>query len=158
MFSPCLPGVRPARATSTCNATRPNSDLTSVKVTVPRGPPSEPSSGATSATAARPVGSKTTSAARAARGAAAAAPRRMAARMDVPLAVGVAVGVGGLALGLGVPIFFMKMEERDEQRLEEVRRLNRETLETTGETLSQEELKEMRPKRYLDSREFQDDD
>lgn len=64
-----------------------------------------------------------------------------------------AVGVGGLALGLGVPIFFMKMEERDEQRLEEVRRLNRETLETTGETLSQEELKEMRPKRYLDSRE-----
>lgn len=63
------------------------------------------------------------------------------------------MGVGGLALGLGVPIFFMKMEERDEQRLEEVRRLNRETLETTGETLSQEELKEMRPKRYLDSRE-----
>lgn len=68
-------------------------------------------------------------------------------------AVGVAVGVGGLALGLGVPIFFMKLEERDEQRLEEVRRLNRETLEATGETLSQEELKEMRPKRYLDSRE-----
>lgn len=39
-----------------------------------------------------------------------------------------------------------------------MRQLNRESLEATGETLSQDELKEMRPKRFLDSREFQDDD
>ena len=97
-------------------------------------------------------------------------------------------------------MIFEAAEKRDATRLDDVRELNRETLRTTGETLSdvstptnmvqrilrneesckslvmcidmssgyfnrldmlpllQEELDELRPARYLDRREFKDDD
>lgn len=49
-------------------------------------------------------------------------------------------------------------EERDKDRLEELRDLNRATLKATGEQMSEEEIDELRPSRYLDRREFKDDD
>ena len=49
-------------------------------------------------------------------------------------------------------------EERDKERLEEIRELNRATLKATGEQMSEEEISELRPSRYLDRREFKDDD
>jgi hypothetical protein len=49
-------------------------------------------------------------------------------------------------------------EERDKERLEEIRELNRATLKATGEQMSEEEISELRPNRYLDRREFKDDD
>ena len=51
-----------------------------------------------------------------------------------------------------------KQEERDKERLEEIRELNRATLKATGEQMSEEEINELRPSRYLDRREFKDDD
>lgn len=64
----------------------------------------------------------------------------------------------GIGAGLGVPIFFVMQEERDKERLEEIRELNRATLKATGEQMSEEEINELRPSRYLDRREFKDDD
>ena len=49
-------------------------------------------------------------------------------------------------------------EERDKERLEEIRDLNRATLKATGEQMSETEIDELRPSRYLDRREFKDDD
>ena len=63
-----------------------------------------------------------------------------------------------LAAGLGIPIFFVTQEKRDEARLEEIRELNRATLKATGEQMSEEEIADLRPSRYLDRREFKDDD
>jgi len=56
--------------------------------------------------------------------------------------------------------FFLLLmqEERDKERLEEIRELNRATLKATGEQMSEEEIAELRPSRYLDRREFKDDD
>tara|TARA_B100000482_G_C12400113_1_gene216661 strand:- start:251 stop:469 length:219 start_codon:yes stop_codon:yes gene_type:complete len=51
-----------------------------------------------------------------------------------------------------------KQEERDKERLEEIRELNRATLKATGEQMSEEEITDLRPSRYLDRREFKDDD
>lgn len=64
----------------------------------------------------------------------------------------------GLALGIGAPIFYISRDERDEERLEELRALNRATKEETGEYMSQEELEAIRPPRWTDRREFVDDD
>jgi len=64
----------------------------------------------------------------------------------------------GVGAGLGVPIFFVMQEERDKERLEEIRELNRATLKATGEQMSEEEITDLRPSRYLDRREFKDDD
>eukprot|EP00854_Cymbomonas_tetramitiformis_P009073 gene9073-10751_t len=50
------------------------------------------------------------------------------------------------------------MEARDKERVEEIREINRDNLKATGETLPAEELAELRPNRYLDRREFVDDD
>ena len=66
--------------------------------------------------------------------------------------------VAGLGAGLGIPIFFVWQERRDKERLEEIRELNRATLKATGEQMSVEEIEELRPARYLDRREFKDDD
>jgi hypothetical protein len=66
--------------------------------------------------------------------------------------------VAGLGAGLGIPIFFVWQERRDKERLEEIRELNRATLKATGEQMSAEEIEELRPARYLDRREFKDDD
>ena len=64
----------------------------------------------------------------------------------------------GIGAGLGIPIFFVTQETRDKERIEEIRELNRATLKATGEQMSEEEIKELRPNRYLDRREFKDDD
>lgn len=42
----------------------------------------------------------------------------------------------GIALGIGVPIFYISRDERDEERLEEIRALNRATKAETGEYMS----------------------
>jgi len=70
----------------------------------------------------------------------------------------IVAAVLGVGAGLGVPIFFVMQEERDKERLEEIRELNRATLKATGEQMSEEEITDLRPSRYLDRREFKDDD
>jgi hypothetical protein len=70
----------------------------------------------------------------------------------------VIAAVLGIGAGLGIPIFFVTQEARDKERIEEIRELNRATLKATGEQMSEEEIKELRPNRYLDRREFKDDD
>eukprot|EP00890_Picochlorum_soloecismus_P001070 jgi/Picsp_1/1964/NSC_05430-R1_protein len=64
----------------------------------------------------------------------------------------------GIAMGIGVPIFYISRDERDEERLEEIRSLNRATKAETGEYMSDEEIESMRPARWTDRREFVDDD
>ena len=64
----------------------------------------------------------------------------------------------GVSAGIGVPVFFVMQEERDKERLEEIRELNRATLKATGEQMTEEEINDLRPSRYLDRREFKDDD
>ena len=70
----------------------------------------------------------------------------------------VLAAVLGIAAGLGIPIFFVTQENRDKERIEEIRELNRATLKATGGQMSEEEIRELRPERYLDRREFKDDD
>ena len=70
-------------------------------------------------------------------------------------ALGAALGV---MMGIGVPIFYISRDERDEERLEELRALNRATKEATGEYMTDEEINEIRPARWTDRREFVDDD
>jgi len=70
-------------------------------------------------------------------------------------ALGAALGV---IMGIGVPIFYISRDERDEERLEELRALNRATKEATGEYMTDEEINEIRPARWTDRREFVDDD
>lgn len=42
----------------------------------------------------------------------------------------------GLAIGIGVPVFLVSRDDRDDERLEEIRQLNKSTFDTTGEYLS----------------------
>lgn len=42
----------------------------------------------------------------------------------------------GVALGVGVPAFYISRDRRDEQRLEELRELNRNTKLQTGEYMT----------------------
>jgi hypothetical protein len=55
--------------------------------------------------------------------------------LDSTVIGGVLAGAAGIAVGLGVPIFFSKMEQRDKERVEEIREMNRANLKATGETL-----------------------
>lgn len=64
----------------------------------------------------------------------------------------------GIALGIGTPLFYISRDRRDEERLEELRALNRATKQETGEYLSSEEIEAIRPPRWTDRREFVDDD
>jgi len=64
----------------------------------------------------------------------------------------------GVTMGIGVPIFYISRDERDEERLEELRALNRATKEATGEYMSDDEIADIRPPRWTDRREFVDDD
>lgn len=50
------------------------------------------------------------------------------------------------------------IDDADYLRSETKRELNRATLKATGEQMSPEEIAELRPSRYLDRREFKDDD
>lgn len=97
---------------------------------------------------------------------------------DPDTRIGAAGALLGLALGLGIPIFFVQREKIDEERLEELRALNRQTFKETGEYLSpvsgisfrspglpvlpddtscipvafQEEIEAIRPPRWTDRR------
>lgn len=64
-------------------------------------------------------------------------------------------GILGLALGIGAPVFYASRDKRDEERLEDLRSLNRATKAETGEYLSDEEIQAIRPVRWTDRREFQ---
>lgn len=56
---------------------------------------------------------------------------------DPDTLIGVAGGVLGLLVGIGAPLFYISRDELDEQRLEELRELNRQTFKETGEYLSE---------------------
>ncbi len=56
---------------------------------------------------------------------------------DPDTLIGVAGGVLGLLVGIGAPLFYISRDEKDEQRLEELRELNRQTFKETGEYLSE---------------------
>ncbi|PSC71013.1 anti-phytochrome antibody reactive [Micractinium conductrix] len=77
---------------------------------------------------------------------------------DPDTQVGALGAVLGLALGIGAPAFYASRDNRDEERLEELRALNRATKEETGEYMSQEEINAIRPARWTDRREFVDND
>ncbi|KAI7841386.1 hypothetical protein COHA_005004 [Chlorella ohadii] len=77
---------------------------------------------------------------------------------DPDTQIGALGAVLGLGLGIGVPAFYASRDDRDEERLEELRALNRATKEETGEYMSPEEIAAIRPPRWTDRREFVDDD
>ncbi len=56
---------------------------------------------------------------------------------DPDVQIGVLGGVLGLGLGIGAPIFYSLRDDRDEERLEELRALNRATFKETGEYLTE---------------------
>jgi len=64
----------------------------------------------------------------------------------------------GVAVGIGVPIFMVRRDRFDEERLEQIRALNKATFEATGEYLTKDEIEKIRPPRWMDTREFRDDD
>ncbi|CAG9466733.1 unnamed protein product [Pedinophyceae sp. YPF-701] len=72
--------------------------------------------------------------------------------------LGVGGAVLGLLIGIGAPILYIRASERDEERLEELRALNRATKEATGEYLTDEEIAEIRTPKWTDRREFVDND
>lgn len=59
---------------------------------------------------------------------------------DPDTLIGVAGGVLGLVVGIGAPLFYISRDEKDEQRLEELRELNRQTFKETGEYLTEVRL------------------
>jgi hypothetical protein len=77
---------------------------------------------------------------------------------DPDVQIGAAGAFLGVAVGIGAPLFYISRDERDEERLEELRALNRATKAETGDYLSQEEIEAIRPPRWTDRREFVDDD
>ncbi|KAK9865459.1 hypothetical protein WJX84_009014 [Apatococcus fuscideae] len=72
--------------------------------------------------------------------------------------VGVAGALLGVGLGVGVPIFYISRDTADEEKLSELRELNRKTFKETGEYLTEDQIREFRKPRWTDRREFQDDD
>ncbi len=59
---------------------------------------------------------------------------------DPDTLIGVAGGVLGLLVGIGAPLFYISRDEKDEQKLEELRELNRQTFKETGEYLTEVRL------------------
>lgn len=45
--------------------------------------------------------------------------------------------ITGLAVGIGLPLFFISRDEKDEKRLQELRELNRANFKETGEYLTE---------------------
>eukprot|EP00878_Enallax_costatus_P001789 GHUV01001947.1.p2 GENE.GHUV01001947.1~~GHUV01001947.1.p2 ORF type:complete len:129 (+),score=16.54 GHUV01001947.1:104-490(+) len=64
----------------------------------------------------------------------------------------------GLVFGLGAPAWYINRTERDEERLEELRAINRATYQETGEYMSDDEIAKIRKPKWTDRREFVDDD
>ena len=83
---------------------------------------------------------------------------QVALELDSETITTIFAAVAGIGAGLGIPLFFVFQDNRDVERLEEIRELNRATLKATGEQMSEEEITDLRPSRYLDRREFKDDD
>jgi hypothetical protein len=50
----------------------------------------------------------------------------------------------GVALGIGAPVWYVNRTERDEERLEELRAMNRATYEETGEYMTDDEIAAVR--------------
>lgn len=50
----------------------------------------------------------------------------------------------GLVAGIGAPLWYIQRTERDEERLEELRALNRAAFKETGEYLTDEEIAKIR--------------
>ncbi|WIA17067.1 hypothetical protein OEZ86_014244 [Tetradesmus obliquus] len=64
----------------------------------------------------------------------------------------------GLLFGIGAPAWYINRTERDEERLEELRAMNRATYKETGEYMTDEEIAQVRKPKWTDRREFVDDD
>ncbi|GIL47260.1 hypothetical protein Vafri_4121 [Volvox africanus] len=64
----------------------------------------------------------------------------------------------GLVAGIGAPFWYINRAEKDEERLEELRALNRATFSQTGEYMSDEEIAKIRKPKWTDRREWVDDD
>ncbi|PNG99425.1 hypothetical protein TSOC_007143 [Tetrabaena socialis] len=77
---------------------------------------------------------------------------------DPDTQIGLAGMVLGLVLGLGAPLFYISRADRDEERLEELRALNRSTFAETGEYMSEDEIAKIRKPKWTDRREWADDD
>jgi hypothetical protein len=63
---------------------------------------------------------------------------------DPDTQLSVAGVVLGLLLGIGAPVWYVSRTERDEERLEELRAMNRATFEETGEYMTDEEIAAVR--------------
>mmetsp|Transcript_31374 Transcript_31374/g.55162 ORF Transcript_31374/g.55162 Transcript_31374/m.55162 type:complete len:182 (-) Transcript_31374:308-853(-) len=75
---------------------------------------------------------------------------------DIQKAIGGALlGVLG---GIGFPIFYKLRDNADQERLKDIREMNRQQFEETGSYMTDDEIAALRPKRYLDDKEFVDDD
>ncbi|KAF5836709.1 hypothetical protein DUNSADRAFT_5536 [Dunaliella salina] len=64
----------------------------------------------------------------------------------------------GLFAGIGAPLWYINRTERDEERLEELRAMNRANYSQTGEYMTEEEIAAIRKPKWTDRREFVDDD
>lgn len=69
---------------------------------------------------------------------------------DTQLAV--AGCVLGVVFGLGTPLWYINRTERDEERLDELRALNRANFQATGDYLSEEEIAKIRKPKWTDKR------
>ena len=88
------------------------------------------------------------------------------------LDVCLAAALIGVAVGIGIPVFLIGRDRVDDERIQEIRDLNKATFEATGEYLTrvsypiaiissdvlQDEIAKIRPPRWMDKREFKDDD
>jgi len=72
--------------------------------------------------------------------------------------VGAIAAISGIAVGIAAPTLYNLAEKRDIERVAEIRELNRKKFKETGQTLTDEEIAELRPGRWTDRREFADDD
>lgn len=77
---------------------------------------------------------------------------------DPDTITGVTAAVLGIAVGIGAPLFYISRDNKDEERLADLRELNRQNYKETGKYLTEEEIKAIRTPRWTDRREFQDDD
>ena len=59
---------------------------------------------------------------------------------DPDTLTGLAAAVLGIAVGIGAPLFYSRRDDIDEQRLEELRELNRQTYKETGQYLTEVSL------------------
>ncbi|GBG00574.1 hypothetical protein Rsub_13355 [Raphidocelis subcapitata] len=77
---------------------------------------------------------------------------------DPDTQLGLAGIVLGLVMGIGAPAWYINRTERDEERLDELRAINRANYQETGEYMSEEEIAAIRKPKWTDRREWVDDD